>query len=127
MKALKITSGVVNILILILYFLLIYAVTAMFGIFPWYDADHGYLILMLMVWIPLCVLTLIHITLALLTKRFYKPIIALEAVNALYIPLLFVLGADGSSLTTVRTLGIFSLITIIMYIVLSIYRARKER
>lgn len=127
MKALKFISCLMKWLIILLYLCLIYAASRMFSIFPWYDENGNYLLLLLLVWIPLCVFTLIHIVLLKITKKYYKPLAALEALNALYIPIIFLLGIVGITINGLRIIGVSAFITIIIYIVLSIVRARKER
>ena len=125
MKAYKFFDGVLNVLIAVLYLVFAFIVSCMFEIFAWYDGDGVYMLYMLAVWLPLCFLTLIQIILSLIVKRFNKPLVTLASLNAVYIPMIFLLGFANISLTALRIIGIIAVITMLIYSVLSFRRLKK--
>ena len=92
MKVYKFFDCLINILITALYLMFVFIVSCMFEVFPWFDGDGVYMLYMLVVWMPLCVLTLVQILLSLIIKRFDKPLVMLASLNAVYIPMIFLLG-----------------------------------
>ncbi len=125
MKVYKFLDALINILLSILYLVFAFIVSCMFEVFPWYDGDGVYMLYMVVVWLPLCVLTLIQILSSLIGKRFNKPLVMLASLNAVYIPMIFLLGFVDISLTALRIIGIIAVITMLAYSVLSIRRLKK--
>lgn len=91
-KFLKISDIVLNILLGIMYLFFIYLSTAMLSFLPWYDENGMYLISMLGLWLPLSLITIIKVILDFVGKRPDKALICFAALNAIYIPVIFILG-----------------------------------
>ncbi|MBQ4602210.1 MAG: hypothetical protein IJB24_05040 [Clostridia bacterium] len=125
MKAYKIFEGIVNVLLTVLYLAFAFIVSCMFEVFPWHDGDGVYMLYMLVVWLPLCFLTIIQIFSSLIAKRFNKPLVTLASLNAVYIPLIFILGFADISFTALKVIGIVAVITMFVYSVLSFRRLKK--
>ena len=125
MKVYKFFDGLLNALLTILYLAFAFTVSCMFEVFPWYDADGVYMLYMLAVWLPLCFLTLIQIILSLIAKRFDKPLVTLASLNAVYVPMIFLLGFADVSLTVFKLIGVIAVITMLIYSVLSFRRLKK--
>lgn len=125
MKVYKFFDGFLNVLIALLYIIFAFIVSCMFECFPWHDGDGVYMLYMLAVWLPLCVLTLIQIITSLIFKRFNKPLVTLASLNAVYIPMIFLLGFSDISFTALKIIGIIAVITMLIYSVLSFRRLKK--
>lgn len=125
MKVYKFFECLISILLTVLYFAFAFIVSCMFEIFPWFDGDGVYMLYMLVVWLPLCIMTLIQIILSFAVKRFNKPLVMLASLNAVYIPMIFLLGFADISLTALKIIGIIAVITMSVYSVLSFRRLKK--
>ncbi len=125
MKVYKFFECLISILLTVLYFAFAFIVSCMFEIFPWFDGDGVYMLYMLVVWLPLCIMTLIQIILSFAVKRFNKPLVMLASLNAVYIPMIFLLGFSDISLTALKIIGIIAVITMSVYSVLSFRRLKK--
>ena len=126
MKAYKIISTVLNVILAVLYLLFIFTVSCMFEVFPWHDADGTYMLYMVLLWLPLCVVSLVRVAVSLVFKQFDKGLASLVCLNAIYIPLIFLLGFVNISFAALKVIGVISVITMILYIVLSVISARKS-
>ena len=80
---------------------------------------------MLFVWLPLSLITIIQIVISAVAKHFDKLNTILLCLNALYIPLIFVLGFTDASLNVFRTIGVVGIITMVAYVVNFIRRIKK--
>ena len=86
-----------NALLLLEYIPLLYAVLAEFKFIPWYASDASF-ILYYLLWIPLCVTTLITVVSCLFTARFIRSRIMMLCYNAMAMPLLFAADFVGSDI-----------------------------
>lgn len=120
MKVYKLFSTLITVLLALLYLVFIYSVSCMFSFFGWYDAEGYYMLTFVGIWLPLCVLTLLQIIVSVIAKRFDKPTAMLLCLNALYIPVIFLLGFADVSLTVFKTIGVIGIITMITYVVVFI-------
>ena len=125
MKVYKFFDGLVNILLAMLYLVFAFIVSCMFEFFPWHDGDGVYMLYMLAVWLPICFLTIIQITVSVIARKFNKPMVTLASLNAIYIPLIFILGFADISFTALKIIGIIAVITMITYSVLAFRRLKK--
>lgn len=125
MKVYKFFDILINILLAAFYLAFAFIVSCMFEAFPWYDGDGVYMLYMVVIWLPLCVLTLLQIFLSFIAKRFNKPLVMLASLNAVYIPMIFLLGFADMSLTALRIIGIIAVITMLVYSVLSFRRVKN--
>ena len=127
MKAYKIISAFIDLLLAILYLAFAFTVSCMFEPFPWYDADGSYMLFMVVIWLPLCGVSIVRIIASLIAKRFNKLFASLVCLNAIYIPLIFALGFLSISFVMLKVIGIIAVITMILYIVLSVLAVRKYK
>ena len=127
MKVYKFFDILFDILLAVLYLIFAFIASRLFKIFPWYDADGGYMISFLFIWLPICVVTIIQIAISFFAKHYDKLVVSLAALNAVYIPLIFLFGYIGISLTALRVTCIIAILTMITYIVLDIRRIKKLR
>ncbi len=97
----------------------------MFEFMPWYDGDGAYMFYLAVVWLPLCVVTITHIAASLIAKRFNKLLASLSSLNAVYIPIIFLLGFAEISLTGIRVIGVIAVITMLIYTVLAFRRIKN--
>ncbi|MBQ4560992.1 MAG: hypothetical protein IJA55_01520 [Clostridia bacterium] len=125
MKIYKFFNGVITGLLAIIYLMFIIVVSAMFKIFPWHDPDGGYMLRLLVLWLPMCFVTIIQIVLSLIAKRFNKPLVTLVSLNAIYIPMIFLLGFVNISLIALKLICILATVTMIIYTVLAFGRLKK--
>ena len=125
MKVYKFIDGFINLLLTLLYLAFAFIVSCMFEVFPWHDANGAYMLYMLVVWLPVCVLTIIQILISLIARKFNKPLVTLAALNAVYIPLIFVLGFAEVTLNVFKIIGVVAVITMVLYSVLSFRRFKK--
>ena len=125
MKVYKFFDGVINGLLAVIYVVFIIIISRMFKIFPWYDGNADYMLSMVVLWLPLCFLTIIQIAMSLIVKRFNKPLVALVSLNAVYIPMIFLLGFINISFTALKLICILAIITMITYTVLAFRRLKK--
>lgn len=125
MKLYKIIDGFLNVLLTLIYVAFAITVSCMFDFLPWYDGDGLYMLYMAFVWLPLCFLTIIQIASSLIVKRFNKLLASLSSLNAIYIPIVFLLGFADISLTFVKVIGIVAIITMSLYSVLAFRRLKK--
>ncbi len=127
MKVYKVVLTVINILLAVLYFAFMLVVSCMFELFPWYDSDGAYMLYMLVIWLPLCVVSLVQIVASVIAKRFNKGFASLICLNAVYIPLIFALGFVNISFETLKTICIIAVMTMILYVALSFCGLRKNK
>ncbi len=120
MKAYKFFSTLITVLLTVLYLVFVFSVSCMFSFLPWYDTDGFYMLNFALIWLPLCVLTLLQIIISVISKRFNKPTAMLLCLNALYIPIVFLLGFTDVSVSVFKTIGIIGIITMITYVVVFI-------
>lgn len=80
---------------------------------------------LMLVWLPLCVVTLLQIVASVLAKRFDKAVSILLCLNAIYIPLIFVLGFADVPLAVFKTIGVIAVITMIAYVTVFIMKNKK--
>ena len=125
MKAYRVISWILCIILTLIYIFFAYTVSSMFDIFPWYDGEGFYMLSLMLVWLPLCVVTLLQIVASVLAKRFDKAVSILLCLNAIYIPLIFVLGFADVPLAVFKTIGVIAVITMIAYVTVFIMKNKK--
>ena len=125
MKVYKFIDGFFNILLTLIYLLFIFTVSCMFEFMPWYDGDGVYMLNLAVVWLPLCVLTILQIVSSLVARRFNKLLASLSSLNAVYIPIIFLLGFADVSLAGIKIIGVIAVITMLTYSVLAFRRLKK--
>ena len=125
MKVYKFIDGFFNILLALIYLLFIFTVSCMFEFMPWYDGDGVYMLNWAVVWLPLCVLTILQIVSSLVARRFNKLLASLSSLNAVYIPIIFLLGFADVSLTGIKIIGVIAVITMLTYSVLAFRRLKN--
>ncbi len=128
MKIAKAISYVSDILLAVLYLLFVLTVCCMFDVLPIYSADQTYLIYMAVLWLPLCVVTLVRVIMLVITHSWNKGIVTLACLNAVYIPAIFLCGyIFDMTETSLRVIGIFAVITMILYFLLSFRKFRLAK
>ena len=125
MKVYKFIDGFFNILLALIYLFFIFTVSCMFEFMPCYDGDGGYMIYMAVVWLPLCGITILQIAASLIAKRFNKLLASLSSLNAVYIPMIFLLGFADLSVTGIKVIGVIAVITMLIYTVLAFRRIKN--
>ena len=116
---------VMNVILLVEYLFLLYTVVSSFSFVPWYDAGGGELLNYLVLWIPLCVTTIIILSAMFVTKNVYRPRVMLLCFNALVVPLSYLIETSGIGwlLTALRVL---CLICVIIYFVLFVISVKNK-
>ena len=130
MKASKVIGVIANVLLMVLYILFALTVSCMFEGMPGYSEDQSYLLYMLALWIPLCLVTVLRIIMMLVCRIWDKATVCLASLNAVYIPLVFGLGfIFDLTETTYKVIGICAVVTMILYFVLNFknYKSNKKR
>jgi len=105
---------VINVLLVAVYLVLGYYILAMYPFIPWHDESGDYLLIYLALWIPVCALTLILVASIFISRRIYRARVILLCINAVFIPLVYLLG--GVSPVIHYILGGLVLVTIAAYI-----------
>ena len=123
----KIIAAVMNFLTALIYILFIFAVSSMFSFVPWYDESGTYLVYLVLIWIPLCVITLINVLLRLISRDYRRSLVSLACLNAIYIPLIFGLGYLSIKLWVVQLIGVTGSLTMLLYFVLTLIFFLKNK
>ena len=123
-KSGRIVLTVFNILLLILYIPLIYLCLARFDFIPWYASDASFILYYVM-WIPLCIITLITITISFITGYFSRSSSMLLCFNAMILPLFFAADFVGYVILD-YILAVVGLIAVITYSALFIKSLCKK-
>jgi len=126
-KFYKVADKIVHGILFIFYLIFIFLVSSMFKFMPWYDEGGIYLLRLLLLWLPLSFMTIISVVIKFLTKDFNKAFVCIEALNAVYIPLIFLLGYVNIPLWVTQLIGLAGVITMIIYIVKIINKYIKNR
>jgi hypothetical protein len=100
-----------NALLVLMYLPLLYLILAKFKFIPWYASDASF-ILYYLLWLPLCVVSIISVIIRFFTTASSRADIMLVCFNALVIPLLFL--SDFVGMTVFGyVIAVISLITVI--------------
>lgn len=125
-KFLKASDIVLNILLGIMYLFFIYLAATMLSFVPWYDENGMYLISMLALWLPLSIATIIKVVIDFVGKSYDKVLICLAALNAIYIPIIFVLGfIENIPAWPMPLTAMIGVATMITYLIKIINKYRK--
>ena len=109
---------ILNIFLLIQYIALVYLCLARFDFIPWYASDASFILYYVM-WLPLCITTLITIVVSFFTKKFNRTAVMLLCFNAMLLPLFF--AADFVGYTALDyILATIGLITVVSYSIICI-------
>lgn len=106
-----------NVLLLLEYVGLLYLILAKFEFMPWYASDASF-ILYYILWLPLCLTTLIVVVLNIASRVIYRLRIMLLCFNAVIMPLLFAADFVGSAVLNYM-LAAFSLVTVVAYYIVA--------
>lgn len=95
-----------------------FAVTALsvFDWIPWHDDTGMSQMIMVVLWIPECAISVIHILLMLASGALYRARVMLICINALYIPLYYLIGVlQLSSYASLSAIAVCSVITTLFF------------
>ena len=127
MKALRIFSVILNVMLGALYLVFGFAITMMYPVFPWFSEDQSYMLYMFGLWLPICIVTILYVLTVILRKRFDKLTVGIACLNAIYIPLVFALGFVDVKLLTIRIIGGCALTTMVVFYILVICEFVKNK
>lgn len=126
-KVINISSLVLHGALLILYIWFIYIVSTMFSFVPWYDENAMYLIDMIYLWLPLSCVTILMLITRFITKTFDYFYVCISALNAVYIPILFVLGFVDHPFLLTAFIAVAACVTMVLYSVAYIKGVIRQR
>ena len=115
----KVVRVFLSVLLSILYIILAFFILSMLPFIPWHDAEGNYMLLFFVLWLPVCVISLILVVLSFISKRIYRARLISLCFNAVFIPLVFALGFAGLNWLN-YVLGVMVLISMAVYIVMFI-------
>ena len=126
-KSRKVILIIMNTLMGLLYLGQAFSVLQTFEFFPWYNEEGSFLMSMALLWVPLCLVTLVNIILRFCFKEYRKSLICIACLNSLYIPCIFALGYVNITIEWIKIIGCVSILTMILYFVLSLIFSIKDR
>ena len=120
-----VVRAVLYTLLLLMYLPLTFLILSTFPNMPMYDPDGNYLWLFFVLWLPICVVTILCFIFSLVNKKIYRARTMITSYIALYIPLVYLAGYLSSQWLLYIS-GALAAVLIVCYIVIYIRALRNK-